>query len=993
MKVHAETNQQFLKLIKILLNNVYIHSEAEGFMLVNVLGEIISSNTTFNTATGYSEDEIIQLSAPDFFPGDIKTFIKKVKEAKSGKLTWENQDILCKSGEILKVDITTVYLQEGAGLFSCYFHFHDKQIIEPLKTEKTNKELIENLLDSISTVLFITNSEFNTSYVSPSIVNLIGFSQTEFSQPGFWQSLIHPEDIATINTLLKYSPETPEYQISFRIQNSQGEYIQMINSGRLDFLPNGRICGAVGTLESIRNFNPFINEDGSSLFYLEQLMDNLNLIFYAVSRQGILLAKNKAFEKNIALTGLPPLKVGQPIDSQYWDDPNALNTYLKFFNKCMQGETIKEIIDLKGKQVHLSMTPLRNKNEIEGVAILQQDRTREMAISDELAKAASALSGIINSTSELIWSIDLDYNLTYFNKGFIKFHELFFGTKPEIGGRSKTIESNTSAFIKISEHYAKGLEGLKLKDEIVLNDEIAEIQFNPILDDFNDVIGLAMYARDITAFRKNELQLIESERKYKELVGNVNDIIFRTDANGDWTFLNKSWERVMGFTVQESLGKSLYKYLHPEDIQRNINLFNELINRNKKYCEHEIRYICKDGSIRFIHVYAVLILNEAGEIVGTSGTLQDVTEKRQSKEMYQLLSENVRDMIAIHNMDCTISFITPSCYSVIGYESSELIGKNPFDQIHAEDRPIYEKIKDVHLEFKNTDAQLFTYRFRCKTGDYVWLETSFKIIRDLNGTSVSFIASSRNVDQRKQLEESLIESLQKEKELNELKSRFVSMASHEFRTPMATIRTSTEILEIRQRTIGDARMNEPYIKHLHIINSEIDRLTSLMNDVLLLGKIEANKVHFTPVSTNIHVLTEQIVVRQEKKQFDHRKIHVEYIGKSRPVMLDPLQFNHVLDNLLSNAYKYSENELPPELTITFKPKTIVFEIRDYGIGIPADERVQVFESFFRARNADNIQGTGLGLVIVKDFVQKHGGNVTFHEAEGRGTIFRVEIPG
>jgi PAS domain S-box-containing protein len=540
--------------------------------------------------------------------------------------------------------------------------------------------------------------------------------------------------------------------------------------------------------------------------------------------------------------------------------------------------------------------------------------------------------------------------------------------------------------------YELGYSGKTASEEIILGDETAEVRVNPMLSENNEIIGIALYARDITELKNSQEKLIKSERQYKEVVNNVNEVIFQTDNEGNWTFLNQSWERIMGFTVEETLGKLLFNFLHPDDVQRNWDLFEPLIARKKKYCSHVVRYICKNGDVRQIQVYAILITNEKDEIIGTSGTLQDITEQLRNKEMYQILSENVRDMIMIHDTDCKIQYVTPSCLNVVGYETEELIGKDPFVFYHPDD---VRGLRQVHFNYTESAEAInntISYRFLHKNGNYIWLETSSKNIQDLNGKTVSIISSSRNIDERKKLEESLIESLVKEKELNELKSRFVSMASHEFRTPMATIKSSTEILEIRYRELKDQPLKESTDRHLKIINSEIDRLTNLMNDVLLLGKIEANKVTFHPENCSIEKVIQEVIYRQEEKQKDLRKMQFTIMGESRKVMIDPKQFNHILDNLISNAFKYSENANAPELTLCFEEKKFIVEVRDYGIGIPQEERRQIFESFFRAKNADLIQGTGLGLVIVKNFVTLHGGKVNFRDADPVGTIFKVEIP-
>lgn len=144
---------------------------------------------------------------------------------------------------------------------------------------------------------------------------------------------------------------------------------------------------------------------------------------------------------------------------------------------------------------------------------------------------------------------------------------------------------------------------------------------------------------DISAQKKVEAELRRQQAQYRNVVDNLKEVIFQTDAQGLWTFLNPAWCEITGFTVDESLGKSFLDYIHPDDRQRNYELFEPLIQRKKEYCLHEIRYLTADGGFRWIEVHARLTLNEHGEIIGTSGTLNDVTQRRQAVEAMQIAKE------------------------------------------------------------------------------------------------------------------------------------------------------------------------------------------------------------------------------------------------------------------------------------------------------------------------------------------------------------------
>src|SRR5208283_5076889 len=152
--------------------------------------------------------------------------------------------------------------------------------------------------------------------------------------------------------------------------------------------------------------------------------------------------------------------------------------------------------------------------------------------------------------------------------------------------------------------------------------------------------------------KQAEEALRDSKEQYQFVVENLKEVVFRTDAEGHWTFLNSAWAEVTGFAVEESLGMAFLEYVYPEDRQLNLELFRPLIERKKDYCRHEIRYMNKNGEFRWIEVWARLTLDEKGNATGTAGTLTDITERKQaeealrdSKEQYQFVVENLKEVV------------------------------------------------------------------------------------------------------------------------------------------------------------------------------------------------------------------------------------------------------------------------------------------------------------------------------------------------------------
>jgi PAS domain S-box-containing protein len=244
------------------------------------------------------------------------------------------------------------------------------------------------------------------------------------------------------------------------------------------------------------------------------------------------------------------------------------------------------------------------------------------------------------------------------------------------------------------------------------------------------------------------------------------------------------------------------------------------------------------------------------------------------------------------------------------------------------------------------------------------------------------------MEQRKNIESEVRRALEKEKELSELKSRFVSMASHEFRTPLSGILTSVSLIARYHQAQDEGKRT----KHVKTIKTSVQNLTNILDDFLSLDKLDQGKITCRPSSFHLVGLAQTLVVDMQELAKEGQNITYRHHGAETAIFLDKEMLRNVLINLLSNAMKYS----PPQTAITFVTKQedsqIVLSIQDQGMGIPESDQKNIFETFFRANNATTIQGTGLGLNIVKRYLDLMGGRVTFVSQENVGTIFTVTVP-
>lgn len=297
-----------------------------------------------------------------------------------------------------------------------------------------------------------------------------------------------------------------------------------------------------------------------------------------------------------------------------------------------------------------------------------------------------------------------------------------------------------------------------------------------------------------------------------------------------------------------------------------------------------------------------------------------------------------------------------------------------------------ETIRQAVMAAASGEVVQFESQILNAEGHLVWVDCSIKPIANEQETVVFLIAEARDISDRKQAEAEMQKALEKERELNQMKSRFVSMVSHEFRTPMSVIQTAAELLE---RFELPAAKQEQYFQQ---IRGSIDTMRQLLDEVLLLGHTESGRFEYIPVLLELNDFCQELVDMARANLSPQHDLQYSYSGTDAVVEVDRVLLQHILLNLLSNAIKYSPAGGIVHFGVHCKEDQVIFCIQDQGIGIPLQDQARLFESFYRGSNTKHIQGTGLGLAIVKNCVDLHGGQIEVASQEEKGTTITVQLP-
>jgi PAS domain S-box-containing protein len=383
------------------------------------------------------------------------------------------------------------------------------------------------------------------------------------------------------------------------------------------------------------------------------------------------------------------------------------------------------------------------------------------------------------------------------------------------------------------------------------------------------------------------------------------------------------------------------------------------------------------------------------------GVLRDITERkraeaalRDSEERYRSTVRVMHEGLVLQDTDGAIQLCNRAAEDIFGLSEDQMMGRRSQD-------PRWRSIHEDGSPFPGEDhPAMFTLRTGIPQSNVVmgihkpddtltWiLINSQPLFASGQAKPYAAVTTFADITERKMAEEALQRALAQEKELGEMKSRFVSMASHEFRTPLAAILSTTEILMFYRDRIDPGQFNG----RLDRIRQQVLYMKGIMEDVLQLARIQDGRVEYHPTQSDLDALCRQII--DEFITQPHHSGRIRYISTDSPLYFayDDRLMRQIINNLVGNALKYSIADKVVHVHLVRTDTYVILSVRDEGIGIPPDDLKHLFEPFHRASNVGSISGTGLGLNIVKRAVEMHDGMIIPESQVGVGSTFTVKFP-
>jgi PAS domain S-box-containing protein len=493
--------------------------------------------------------------------------------------------------------------------------------------------------------------------------------------------------------------------------------------------------------------------------------------------------------------------------------------------------------------------------------------------------------------------------------------------------------------------------------------------------------------QEILKHQETEVALQTAKEQLEAVLDAVPATISWISSDLRYLGVNKQLASLLNLPVESFVGKTVGELNSHHEF---LEYLSEFFASSVEQATAEFNLKGKNSNVTYLVVAKKYQQGSAAVLVGIEISDRRLVEEelRRSEERFRAIFEQVAVGMVEASRDGRFLKVNHQFCTLLGYSERELLQKTFFDIIRSDDLAADRK----HLaQILAGNISSLSREQPClnKNGTIVWVNANISIVKQTKNEGEYLIVVIEDISERKQAEEDIRKALAKEKELNQLKSDFISMTSHEFRTPLTSILGATQLLKHYSHNWSEEKKN----KYLSRIQNSTQHMTRMLEDILVLGRTESGQLKFNPARCNLDEFCSGTIEELTMSQYDRSRIiyNIDLQSSKQPI-LDEKLLKHIVGNLLSNALKYSSSDTKVNFDVIYRDDRVVFQIKDRGIGIELEDREKLFDSFYRGRNVGQISGTGLGLTIVKNALDLHGGQLEINSQLGVGTTVTVTIP-
>lgn len=500
---------------------------------------------------------------------------------------------------------------------------------------------------------------------------------------------------------------------------------------------------------------------------------------------------------------------------------------------------------------------------------------------------------------------------------------------------------------------------------------------------------------DITALVEARQQLREIEALHRTLSLNSRDIISLYNSDGAFLYVSQAVQEMLGYMPEELIGTSSFDIVHPKDRQHMEESFVLTVVHKKKSLTLQHRQRKKDGSYIWVEKKFKPIVDSNGEVVKVQSSARDITDRHIAREELEKNEKKYKDLfdfsnsgIYTHDLEGHFLSVNPAFCKSVGYQEWNILGKKLNRFAISKDENLLKKYLEKLLQDNYAEGEVALLNSK---HEEVYISYKSYLVEE-RGRDAYVVCNTHDITERVLMEKELKKAKEQAEESAQLKQNFLANMSHEIRTPMNGILGISNLL-------AKTSLDKTQENYVNIIHQSADNLLMIVNDILDLGKINANKLALEEIHFNVEDVLQtarQVVLfKAEEKEISLTVTGPELEGKC--LKGDPYRLNQVLLNLMTNAIKFTpKGEVSVSVCVLEEKAsgiTLEFAVADTGIGIPKEKQELIFEEFTQAyaNTTRKFGGTGLGLNICKKLVEMQGGRIWVESQVGKGSVFKFVL--
>lgn len=715
--------------------------------------------------------------------------------------------------------------------------------------------------------------------------------------------------------------------------------------------------------------------------HLRAIVTNMPIILFALDRDGIFTLSEG---RGLSHLGLKPGEVvGQSVFDIYHDAPQIIEN----IHRALAGEAFTSIVEVGELVFDSWYSPIKDENgEVTGIIGVSTDTTERKRAEEKLRESEARLAEAQAVAHIGNWSWDLRTNELRWSEKNYRIFGLSHKVSPSYENFEKNIHPKDREFVNQSvEDALKRKKPYDIDFRIILpSGKERIVQAIGKVDYDNEDLPIRFFGtvQDITERKQAE----EGVKKFKLIADKASYGVSLASPDGKLTYANESFAKMHGYTRGELIG-TYYSALFPKEERAVIKQICDKLARPQGNIHLEVRRLRKDGTTFPAMLSATVIRDDKGSTIYSSANVVDITERKQaeealreSEERYRSTLDSMLEGCQIIGFDWRYLYVNDAVARLSRRAKEELLGHTMMEMYPGiEKTRMFSTLRRCMKE--RTSAQVEN-EFTFPDGTKGWFALSIHPVPE------GIFILSADITEHKQMEEKKreVETL---KELDRLRAEVLANVSHELRTPLATIKGyATLLLDYDRRLKRDEKRN-----YLGFIDKATDRLVGLIDQLLDMSRLEAGLVEIEKAPASISKLIKEVVAETQVRE-PRRQLVLNLPRRLPRVNIDARRIRQVMDNLIDNAIKYSEEGTEVVISARQMGRKLQVSIADQGIGIPTLELPKVFDRIYRTRQKRVIEvgGAGLGLSICKKLVEAHGGKIWIESEEGKGSTCSFTLP-